>query len=123
MQKTNRGFTLIELMVTIAILAIITTIAIPAYTGYVKTAKMTEATNNLAALRLAQEENFLENNVYFTGANTAAVETASNGLWEAAKGSNGAVNFNYVVTNAAGWTATATGTGNGVVGEIVTASK
>ena len=59
---TNRGFTLIELMIVVAILAIISAIAIPAYTGYIKTAKLTEAQNNLAALRLAEEEFFLENN-------------------------------------------------------------
>ena len=64
------------------------------------------------------EENFLETNEYFIGANTAAVEAASNGLWEASKGSDGAVNFNYVVTNAAGWTATASG-----LGETITVSK
>lgn len=58
MKNTNKGFTLIELMITIAILAIISTIAIPAYTGYIKTAKLAEAHNNIAALRIAQEEFF-----------------------------------------------------------------
>jgi len=105
------GFTLIELMITVAILGVIASIAIPAYNGYVLTAKMTEADNNLAALRLAEEEYFLENNNYFDGINTSTVATNSQGLWSATKGSNGSVNFNYVVTLSSGWTATATGFG------------
>ena len=105
----SHGFTLLELMITVAILGILSAIAIPAYEGYIKTAKMTEAHNNLAALRLAEEEYYLENNSYFFGTDTATVASNSAGLWSAT-GLDGNVNFTYVVSNAAGWTATATGT-------------
>lgn len=119
----QKGFTLIELMVTLAILGILAAIAIPAYNGYITTARMSEAQNNLAALRLAEEEYFLENNEYFEGANTAAIETDSDNLWAATKG-DGGFNFDYVVTLSSGWTATATGkTGTSVAGKSVTISK
>ena len=108
----SHGFTLLELMITVAILGILSAIAIPAYTGYIKTAKMTEAHNNLAALRLAEEEYFLENNDYFFGTNTSTVASNSGGLWSATTGSDGNINFSYAVSSAAGWTATATGSGD-----------
>lgn len=123
MKNTNKGFTLIELMIVVGIIAILASIAIPAYTGYIKTAKMSEAHNNLAALRLAEEEFFLDNNSYFIGATTAALETNSQGLWTASKGSDGNFNFKYEVTAVGGWTAKATGILGSVTGEIVNASK
>jgi len=102
------GFTLIEVLITLAILGILAAIAIPAYNGYITTAKMSEAHNNLAAIRLAQEEFFLENNRYFSGANATAIKNDSDDLWIVTKGSDG-YNFDYVVTLSSGWTATATG--------------
>ena len=104
----KNGFTLIEMMITLAILSVVAAIAIPAYTGYVTTAKMSEAHNSLAALRLAEEENYLETNSYFPGANATDIANNSNGLWSVTKGSDGLVNFDYVVTLSSGWTATAT---------------
>ena len=121
----KNGFTLIEMMITLAILGVVASIAIPAYNGYITTAKMTEAKNNLAALRLAQEENFLENNSYFFGATTALVKSNSNGLWAPAKGADGFINFKYEVTNAATWTAKATGdrAGTSTLNETITITK
>ena len=125
MPSTNKGFTLIELMVTMAILGIIASIALPAYTGYIKAAKLQEGKRNLASLRLAQEEFFLENNTYFGGLNTADLESSSGNLWKASKGSNNAVNFNYVATgNASTWFANAIGlVGTAVDGENIPAFK
>ncbi len=122
------GFSLIELMVTLAILAVITTIAIPAYTGYVKAAKMSEAKNNLAALRLAEEEYFLENNRYFTGANFSELESTSGRLWIRTKGSSATALFDYAVISSSPtstWKATAKGnvSGTSVYNETVEASK
>jgi type IV pilus assembly protein PilE len=125
MPSTNKGFTLIELMVTMAILGIIASIALPAYTGYIKAAKLQEGKRNLASLRLAEEEYFLENNTYFSGTDTADLASQSLGLWSASNGSNGSVNFNYVATGTTStWNATATGlVGTAVDGEIIPASK
>lgn len=121
--SNTNGFTLIELMITIAIIAVIAGIAIPSYNGYITTAKMAEAENNLAAIRLAQEEFYLENNRYFTGANAAAINTDSGGLWTVSKGSDG-YNFDYAVTLSDGWTAIATGkTGTKVAGKTRRATK
>lgn len=125
MPSTNKGFTLIELMVTMAILGIIASIALPAYTGYIKAAKLQEGKRNLASLRLAQEEYFLENNTYFSGTDTADLASQSLGLWSASKGSNNAVNFDYEATGTTStWNATAEGlAGTAVDGEIIPASK
>jgi type IV pilus assembly protein PilE len=108
-RKTS-GFTLIEVLITIAILSILTAIAIPAYQGYITTARQTEGWENLASLKLAQEEFFLENNSYFWGGNATALNTNSSGLWQAEPSQDGTFNFDYaVVLSGGGYHATATG--------------
>lgn len=114
--KNTHGFTLIELMVVIVILSVLTAIAIPAYNNYIATSRNTEGWNNLAAIKLAQEEYYLENNRYFPDPDGTA-QTSDNSLdayWTAAEGDDR--NFDYAVTasNAGtGYTATATGRGAG----------
>lgn len=51
----SRGFTLIELMIAVAILAIISAIAIPAYNGYVRESRLGAMRMNLDTLRIAVE--------------------------------------------------------------------
>ncbi len=109
--SASKGFTLIELMITVAILGIIAAIAIPAYSGYVETARHTEGWNNLQAIKLAEEEYFLDNNSYFAGTDTAALASNSGGLWQPAE-SNAARNFDYAVTvTGNSYAASATGRG------------
>jgi len=118
-QRRQAGYTLIEVMVALTILAIIASIAIPAYRGYISTARETEGHNNLAAIQMAQEEYFLENNSYFVGNDTATLEANSNGLWTAT-GSDGVINFDYAVSSVGGgYSATATGKGGKVPTTVV----
>ena len=50
MHRRNYGFTLIELMIVVAIIGILAAIAIPAFANYVRRSKTSEAASNLKAL-------------------------------------------------------------------------
>jgi len=58
------GVTLIELMVTLVIIAILSSVALPAYNDYVKRGKIPVATNNLASMRVKMEQYYQDNRKY-----------------------------------------------------------
>ena len=58
------GFSLIELMIVVAVVAILSAIALPAYQEYVTRGKITEATSNLADMRVKLEQFFQDNRTY-----------------------------------------------------------
>ena len=60
------GFTLIELMIVVAIIGILAAIAIPNFLRFQLKAKSSEAKTNLAAIRTAEESYFAEYGVYIS---------------------------------------------------------
>jgi len=64
MKSCYRGFTLIEMMIVIAVIAILASIALPSYESYVKRGKVQEATSSLAAERVGMEQYFQDNRTY-----------------------------------------------------------
>ena len=67
--SSSRGFTLIELMIVIVIVAILAAIAIPGYTSQIRKSRRTEARNALLDAG-AREERFFATNNYYTVAGT-----------------------------------------------------
>ncbi len=65
-QRNSRGFTLIELMITVAIVGILAAIALPSYKNYVIRGKLVAGTNSLSTLRAQMEQYYLDNRTYMT---------------------------------------------------------
>lgn len=61
------GFTLIELMITVAIIGILAAIAIPMYNDYVLRGYLVDATTSLAATRARMEQFYQDNRTYVSG--------------------------------------------------------
>lgn len=72
----DRGYTLIEMMITVAIIGILAAVAIPVYNGYTRTGKEAEAKAGLSTVALLEEQYFAENRAYVAGANAAALKAA-----------------------------------------------
>lgn len=66
MSGTSRGFTLIELMVVAAIIAIIAAVGYPSYLSHVRKTARAEAKVRLLQVAQLQERNFTEKNTYVT---------------------------------------------------------
>lgn len=103
LKTTQKGFTLLELMIVVAIIGILASIAVPGYRDYIKKGKAVEATSNLADLKIKAEQFFQDNRTY-VGINCAPAEaknfayacTASNGT-----GTPDATGFRYTATGVA----------------------
>jgi type IV pilus assembly protein PilE len=74
--RFNRGFTLIEVLIVVAIIGILASIAIPYYGGYVTRSKIQQATSGLADARVKLEQYFLDNRTYVGGGGTWKCGTA-----------------------------------------------
>ncbi len=64
LRRYAKGFTLIEVMVTVAIIGILAAIAIPSYQDYVRRGYVVDATNGLAAVRADMERHYQDNRTY-----------------------------------------------------------
>jgi len=62
--RMQKGFTLVELMIVVAIIGILASVAMPAYNGYVLRSKLTEAITELAAMRVKLEQYYQDNRTY-----------------------------------------------------------
>lgn len=67
LKRMQKGFTLIELMIVVSIIAILASIALPSYATYVKRGKAAEAPAILADLRIKMEQYFQDNRTYVGG--------------------------------------------------------
>ncbi|NDW22989.1 type IV pilin protein [Alteromonas hispanica] len=77
MKSKNRrrywnGWTLVELMITVAIVGIIGAIAVPSYVSYIQESRRQAAQNDLLQMKLRQESYRLDNNSYATSAQLGA---------------------------------------------------
>ena len=101
--KLQTGFTLVELIIIVAIISILASIAIPAYNGYIETSKRSDAQASLMALAIAQEKYRATNPTYTT------VIGDLNGVSSASESGY----YTLAVTAASGATFTATATPDG----------
>lgn len=65
--NAQKGFTLIELMIVVAIIGILAAVAIPAYQNYTVRARVSEAVLQASAVKTTVTENIANNNAIGTG--------------------------------------------------------
>ena len=78
-RSTQRGFTLIELMIVVVVVAILSMIALPSYNDYIRRGKIAEATSQLGQWRTKMEQYFLDNRSYVNGGGACGAPVPTGG--------------------------------------------
>jgi type IV pilus assembly protein PilE len=105
MMKAHAGFTLVELMVVVAIVGILTTVAVPAYMDYVMSGKISEATSTLSTTSVKLEQYFQDNRTYVGACAAGTTVPVPTGQY-----------FTYTCPTLTATTFTVTATGNSGAG-------
>lgn len=95
---TQKGFSLIELLIVVAIVGIIAGIALPAYTDYINRGKITEALNGMNDYRIKMEQYFQDNRNYGTAGAACPITVSTSSYFT----------FTCTVPTTSTYTATAT---------------
>ena len=76
---THHGFTLIEVMIAVGILAVVTAIAVPSYTDYIQTSREGVLIQNISTIEVFQEDRRLRTGAFLLVAADLAAITAGTG--------------------------------------------
>jgi len=102
--KKNKGFTLIELMIVVAIIGVMSAIAFPSYDSYMKKSRRADAKVGLSKIADKQERFYLQNNTYtnsFAAAGLNTSNTSEEGYYSFAISSADLVS-GFIITATAG---------------------
>lgn len=65
--KANKGFTLVEIMIVVALIGLLTAIAIPYYQEHAQKGKIADATASLVEMRIRMEQHYQDNRSFSAG--------------------------------------------------------
>lgn len=80
--RAERGFTLTEMLITVAIIAIIASVALPSYMKQARRANRTDATVTLLQIANAQEKYYLQNRTYAPDLATLGITTTEHDFYK-----------------------------------------
>lgn len=101
----NKGVTLVELMITIAVLSVIVAIAIPAYNGYIREGHFTTMRATLQGMRTPIEDFRLENGSYGANGNLSGVAAIGGRFGWEPTGDTSAYTYTVSVTSSGSYDA------------------
>jgi type IV pilus assembly protein PilE len=76
-RRISAGFTLLEVMITVVIVGILASIALPSYNYFITRSRLTEATNTLSNMRTQMEKWFMDHRTYDDGTGKCGIEATA----------------------------------------------